>query len=136
MCAALFGLIAGVLDDGLLPRASLGGTARRRAAGPAGRRGDRGRCSGIRSAPRTTFATPGTRPIAPISSCAIARGALRSGAASWNATVTARSPSARLGGTSIANGGTVGEAVLRGHRQGDPIVNLSEDVENHEWMSL
>ena len=52
------------------------------------------------------FDTPGIGPMAPISSCAIARGALRSGLASWNATVTARSPIARLGGTSIANGGT------------------------------
>ena len=42
--------------------------------------------------------------MAPASSCAIARGAFRSVRASWNATVTARSPRVRLGGTSIAKG--------------------------------
>ena len=50
--------------------------------------------------------TPAIASTAGASSCAIARGALRSVRASWNATVTARSPSARLGGVSTANAGT------------------------------
>ena len=94
-----------VLDDGLVGRAgSAGGTPpRRRASRKAGRSRERLRYP---FGAASIFATPGMAPMAPTSSCAIARGALRSGRASWNATVTARSPSARLGGTSIANGGT------------------------------
>jgi len=51
-------------------------------------------------------ATPGMTPSACASSWAMAPGALRSVRASFKATGTARSPRARDGGTSTANGGT------------------------------
>ena len=76
-------------------------------------------------------ATPGIEPTACASSCAIARGGLRSVRASWKATVTARSPSARFGGTSTANGGTSVEAELPADRVGDRVVDVSLNAENH-----
>ena len=93
----LVGVDGGVFDDGLAlvgRAAGRGGVAE---GGSSETRRDRESSSGNHLARASMRAKPSTAPSAVASSCAIARGALRSRRASSKATGTARSPNARLG---------------------------------------
>ena len=99
----LVGIDGRVLDDGLVVAARAPAAARRPGrAARAGRPADREKHSDSRSAPLRRARFPGCGPSAAGSSCAISRGALRSRRARSKATGVPRSPSARLGGYSIA----------------------------------
>ena len=128
----------GVLDDGLLrPRRRRRQRIQPGRAAAAGTPGDRGTRSGSRWARPRRAATPGIGPSAPASSCAIARGALRSRRARSKATGVPRSPSVRLGGYSI---GIVEVGVGRCRAAGRVVAHTRLDLfvqrQNHVAGSL
>ena len=123
MCAALFGLMAVCSTIVFSAR-----TARARTLAAADARDQERRAIerevqvAVRCRDHARDARDRRRPHAP-SSCAIARGALRSVRASWNATGDGEIAQRAVGGTSTAKGGTLGESVVPADGAGNRVVD-------------